>query len=340
MKREVLVSVIIPVLNVRTYLAEALDSVIHQSYGNLEIILIDNGSTDGTAEICDEYSAKDARIIVVHEERKDVGNARNIGLGIMTGEAVAFLDADDVYYPDYVSTMIDAMNRSGSDIVICKYEKQETTGRLILGNTSNSNPAIEPGEYDRVSLLRAYANGKINPSIWNKVYKRELWEKERFPVGHVFEDIDTTYRVLDHCEKACVLEDVLYVYRKRPGSITDHLTKKQAGDWFLAYSHFESFVKENIPEVFPEETLKYIEQRKIFQKFIYYAHFSRKKDPELKGYGKELRQQVIDHVKAGNLSDYSITTQVYYQIMYYCPWLLSAAMKAFSRIRPFVIGAK
>lgn len=340
MNREVLVSVIIPVLNVRTYLAEALDSVIHQSYGNLEIILIDDGSTDGSAEICDKYASKDARIIVEHQERKGVGNARNKALGIMTGEVVAFLDADDVYYPDYVSTMIEAMNRSESDIVICKYEKQETTGRLIFGNTKDSDPAIEQGEYDRVSILRAYANGKINPSIWNKVFKRELWENERFPEGHVFEDIDTTYRVLNHCEKVCVLEDVLYIYRRRPGSITDHLTKKRASDWFLAYSHFESFVKENVPEVFSEETLKYIEQRKIFQKYIYYADFSRRKDPELKRYSKELRQEVIDHCKTGNISDYSISTQVYYQIMHYCPWLLRTAMLAFNRIRPFVVRTK
>ena len=106
-----IVSIIIPVYNVAPYLVEALDSVVHQSYGNLEIIIIDDGSTDGSAEICDDYARRDRRIRLIHQENKGIGAARNVGLDIMNGEAVAFLDSDDAYDPDFIEAMVSAMAR-------------------------------------------------------------------------------------------------------------------------------------------------------------------------------------------------------------------------------------
>ena len=335
-KQDILVSVIIPVFNVRPYLEEAIDSAIHQTYEKLEIILIDDGSTDGSDKICDDYASKDSRITVVHQVNKGLSGARNAGLEIMTGEAVAFLDSDDAYNPVFVSTMTEAMGRSGCDMVTCGYSIQRTTGRLCFDSTKISYPVMEQGVYDRVSALRAYYDGRFSSVTWNKLYKRELWENERFPEGHVFEDLDTTFRVLNRCGAIYVLNDVLYAYRRRPGSITDLPTKECIRDRFLAYSHFDSFVKDLIPEVFPKEAAAQLEQRRMKQKITYYASLSRKKDPALKEYSEELRRQVIASGKTAELRNYQIPTQVCYRMICVCPWLLRAAVPVFYPIRQFV----
>ena len=167
-----LVSVIIPVFNVRSYLAEALDSVLNQTYTKLEIIIIDDGSTDGSATICDEYVTKDQRIRVVHQENKGLSGARNTGLDMMTGEAVAFLDSDDAFYPRFVESMIDEMNRSGTDLVICDYTVWHTFGRMEpLNRCYQGRPhtSIGQGVYDRVSALQFLAEGAYSHYSWNKL---------------------------------------------------------------------------------------------------------------------------------------------------------------------------
>lgn len=110
-----LVSVIIPVYNVQAYLRETLESVIGQSYHNLEILIVDDGSQDGSGEICDQYAATDSRIRVFHQRNAGVSAARNVGLDAITGQAVMFLDSDDVYHPEIVKTMVETMNRERAD---------------------------------------------------------------------------------------------------------------------------------------------------------------------------------------------------------------------------------
>lgn len=232
--------------------------------------------------------------------------------------------------------MIEAMIRSNADIVICKTKRQYTMDRLLFDNTENAYPAIEQGCYDRTGILRAYADGKINPGVWNKVYKRKLWENERFPEGHVYEDIDTTYRILNRCETACVINEMLYAYRKRPGSITEVRTQESIRDLFLAYSHFDAFAKELVPEVFSEETITRLAQVRMKQKIIQFASFSRKKDPEQKGYSEELRRQIIVSGKTAELRNYEFLTQVCYWMICVCPGLLGVSMQVYIPIRRFM----
>ena len=115
------VSIIIPVYNVRPYLAQALDSVLGQSNGELEIILVDDGSTDGSGEVCDSYAERDAGIIVIHQENRGLSAARNVSLDRMTGDAVAFLDPDDALDPYYIEAMWRSMRGEGADMVVCKF---------------------------------------------------------------------------------------------------------------------------------------------------------------------------------------------------------------------------
>ncbi len=148
-----LVSIIIPVYNVAPYLVEALESAIHQTYKNLEIIIIDDGSTDGSETICDEYARKDHRVRVIHQDNKGLSAARNIGLGIMTGDAVAFLDSDDALEFDYVEKLVEAMNREDADIVICRFTIHNTVEKMVMDDRCPMYPPILNECLDRNSAL-------------------------------------------------------------------------------------------------------------------------------------------------------------------------------------------
>lgn len=165
MIHEELVSIIVPVYNVKPFLTESLDSVVHQTYTNLEIIVVDDGSTDGSETICDEYARIDKRVRVIHQDNHGLSTARNVGINLASGDTIVFLDSDDAFRPDFVKIMLSEMIREEADLVICRYTTHRTLGQLE--RVGNQKPTIESGLYDRVSALQALADGKINHSVWN-----------------------------------------------------------------------------------------------------------------------------------------------------------------------------
>lgn len=140
-----LVSVIIPVFNSKVYISEALDSVINQTYKNLEIIIIDDGSTDGSGKICDEYAEKDNRIRVFHQKNIGVSAARNAGLDLAAGDFLAFLDSDDAYELTFIDSMMTAMIQNNADIVMCRYTEHKTTGKMSFNRHAGFYPVIAGG---------------------------------------------------------------------------------------------------------------------------------------------------------------------------------------------------
>ncbi len=244
------VSIIIPVFNTRLYLVEALESILHQSYADLEIIVVDDGSTDGSELLCDEYAAKDQRIRVVHQKNQGLSGARNTGLDVMTGDVVSFLDSDDAFHVDMIQRMLDAMIAENADIVTCKAFTCRTTESFIpLASPTQAQSVV----YNRSGALRAYVDGDIDNYLWNKVYKRKCFRTIRFPYGHLYEDVDTIYRLLNTANRVVVLDEPLVLYRKRPGSITESYSVDSAKDRSRAYGHVAEFVKKNTPEIFTEK---------------------------------------------------------------------------------------
>ena len=130
MENDCLVSVIVPVFNVKSFLPEALDSLLAQTYQKLEIILVDDGSNDGSEKICDAFAKNDGRIRVIHKQNEGVSAARNTGLSVMHGEVVAFLDSDDAFHPEFVRTMLTAMQTEDADMAICKYSLYKTERKM------------------------------------------------------------------------------------------------------------------------------------------------------------------------------------------------------------------
>lgn len=324
MDRNGLVSVILPVYNTLPYLPEAIESVINQTYGNLEIIVVDDGSTDGSGKICDSYAEKDKRIRVIHQKNLGLSAARNTGLDLMKGEAVAFIDSDDAYHPDFIAKLKTAMLEENADIAMCKYTVEYSTGKMALHDSGKRMPPTGPGRYSRVSALRALADRSMDHVVWNKLYRRGLWNDLRYPAAHVYEDVDTTYRVINRSSLLCVLDDSLYLKRSRTGSISITYSPENTADWQLAFSHFESFIEANIPDLFSESQLTDIRKRR-FQRLIrdcaYYHWRNRRRD---RSFSRKIRTEVMEAGKNADIQGLDRKTGRYYRIICFRPWLLKA----------------
>lgn len=249
-----MISVIIPVYNVKAYLEEAIDGVIHQTYQDLEIILVDDGSTDGSGEVCDEYVNKDERIKVIHQENKGLSAARNAGLDICQGEVISFLDSDDVFDHDMLRRMLEVMNQTEAEIVECDILEYESKRPLKPNRASKAGDCLSDGLriYDTREALYHQLTGEIFNSVWNKVYKRRIWERLRFREGKNYEDFDIILPLLSRAEKICVIDEGLVLYRKRPESITCTNSVKNTRNWLEAQKHYLEYVEKNIPVLFTE----------------------------------------------------------------------------------------
>ncbi|MBR3402348.1 MAG: glycosyltransferase family 2 protein [Parasporobacterium sp.] len=333
MQYDPLVSVIIPVYNVEPYLKEALDSVLDQSYQNLEIILIDDGSTDRSGKICDDYSETDDRIRVIHQENKGLSSARNKGLDLMHGELVAFLDPDDAYQPDYVRAMLNAMTREQADLVQCRYTNHKTTRKMIRSGRDRIRPCAQQGLYDRRNALRSLADGTIDVFVWNKLYQRRLWKDIRFPEGHNFEDIGITYQIIDACRSIYVLDQPLYLHRKRPDSITDDCSWDNIRDRIIANSRFNSFIQSNIPDIFDKEQLERRKRDLLSRLLILYIQLSwrdlgRKDTPN-----PELKDSII---KMAGETEPDLRTGLLYRLLMTCPSLIRISYPVYHTVRMFI----
>lgn len=304
------ISIIIPVYNVAQYIREALDSAVNQSYKKLEIIVIDDGSTDGSGQICDGYKT-DPRVTVIHQKHQGVSNARNVGLNFATGDFIAFLDSDDAYHPDFIQCMLTAIDNV--DVSVCRFARYKRT--LDIGSADGRSkgkpaPIAKAGCYDRVIALHAHLYGLISTAIWDKLYRKALWKDVRFPDGHIWEDIDVVYRILDRCNRVNVIDRVLYFYRMRPGSITHTSTKGSCEDHIRSFDHLSMFVEENVPNCFDETHLRFIRQRQMNKRIRAFIQ------------GHMDAKTVKAYYEGMNPEDFSLSSRIAYRMIFLCPWLL------------------
>ena len=314
-----LVSIIIPVYNVAPYLREALDSAVRQTHSHLQILIIDDGSTDGSSAICEEYTS-DPRVQVIHQPNRGLSCARNVGLDHAAGDYIAFLDPDDALHPAFLHTMLTAMTQESADLTVCRYTICKTTGNMSQTKPKYRPQAAKPKAkqrlYGREEALRALVDKQINIAVWNKLYKRELWDGIRFPAGRNFEDLDAVFQVFDRCKSVYVLADPLYLHRKRPGSITNTTTLENVQDRNTAFAHEESFMAAHIPEIFTEEQLRKVRQRHLNLLMIKYTQ---SKDRTI---SKELGDQIAARAKELGLQNLPLKTRTAYQMISSAPWLL------------------
>lgn len=209
-----LISVIIPIYKVEAYLRQCIESILVQTYQNLEIILVDDGSPDYCPEICDEYAEKDDRVHVIHKENGGLSDARNAGLTYASGEYISFIDSDDWILPDMLEYLYKGIVAYEADITVCGY--YDCYGKK-MSTTYRRDTQIYKGD-DAVEALLFL---KFPNFSWNKLYKKELWSRDVcFPKGKVYEDVRTIYKLIEPDTIIAVLPEAKYCYRKRSDSIT------------------------------------------------------------------------------------------------------------------------
>lgn len=213
-----LVSVVIPVYNVEPYLKRCLDTVVNQSYSNLQIILVDDGSTDNSGNICDEYCKNDKRIEVIHKKNGGLSDARNAGIEIIKGSFVTFIDSDDWVDLRMIEDMSNVAQEAGVDVVTCEVKKVKTA-------TLHNNKKYDGG-YNIVNkndYLKRYFKIVGNDTLYYapaKLYKRELIKKNQYPKGLTSEDVLGTYRVLKKTKIIAEIKYPFYFYYQNSSSIT------------------------------------------------------------------------------------------------------------------------
>lgn len=291
-----LVTVIIPVYNVEDYIRDNIESVVNQTYQQLEIILVDDGSTDASGSICEEYAKKDSRIKVIHKKNAGQSSARNDALDIMTGEYLVFLDSDDYWDLNCIQDMIDQMEQEQADIVCCGC-KMIKNGEIEFTINTVPQKTVWSG-VDAMFLMLERKGLDSNP--WGKLYKAEDWKEVRFQAGKYYEDIPIMYKLLEQSKKVVHIGVCRYNYRLRNDSTTGETFSEKR----YAYTEFSKEVYDYIHKCYPEHEreAKTFYMNAVVENFVRLGRIGNKK--EFEGYYQELKQEIKTNLTFILRSDY------------------------------------
>lgn len=223
-----LISVIVPVYNVEKYIEKCIKSIVNQTYRNIEVIIVNDGTKDNSIEVIREYLKSDNRIKLINQKNSGLSCARNTGINNSMGNFIIFIDSDDFINENMIEKMYFRIKQDNSDMVICNVKKWDFKNDVELPFTENyfSKKRLLSKEEAIKELLLNNLNGYS----WNKMYKKDLFKDIRFLEGRLFEDIFTTFDTINLCEKISILEEKLYYYVFREGSITRNISKKSIID--------------------------------------------------------------------------------------------------------------
>lgn len=256
------ISVIIPVYNVEKYLSECLDSVVNQTYKNLQIILVDDGSTDFSGKICDVYAEKDNRITVVHQKNAGAGAAKNTGLELIDGDYFSIIDSDDYIELDMYEKMVNSLEKYNADIVQCLF-------RNVFVNDSFDRKYKIKSNYPKVltskRFLKEYLYDWKYAIFANKVFKSSLLKDIRFPVGRKIDDEFFTYKLVCNAKKVVNIDNILYNYRMRKTSVMNENDTDR-----LIYDRIDCFIERYnyVSDIYP--SLKKNYNLKLYDDLIYF----------------------------------------------------------------------
>ncbi len=242
------VSVIVPVYNTKAYLKDCIESILEQTYKNLEVILVDDGSSDGSCTVLEEYAQKDSRIRLLFQENAGQGVARNRALDVVTGDYIAFVDSDDRIMPDMFESMVTAMEKEDCDISICGIRSISAYSGKQADSKTVSKVTVLEGE----SIMEAYVTGKIFTGMCDKIYRAHLFKDIRFPAIRSREDVYILHEVLGGAKRLCFLPFIGYVQNIRPGSTEQKAFNIQkAENTEAATRRRQAYVRANYPHLYP-----------------------------------------------------------------------------------------
>lgn len=232
------ISIIVPVYKVEKYLEPCVHSILNQTIEDIEVILVDDGSPDKCGEICERLASEDSRIRVIHKENGGLSDARNKGIDIAKGEYIGFVDSDDYISPTMYENLLKNSEANNAECAMCLacniYDDDMEFTECKSGDVS-----VFEGE----DILKALYQQKLNNFAWNKLYKRELFDTIRYPDGKIYEDLFTTYKILDLCTKVALDTTQMYYYRIRRDSIMGKARKVINPDKFEAFFEINEYLK-------------------------------------------------------------------------------------------------
>ena len=237
-----LISVVIPIYNMEKYLKKCVDSVLNQTYVNMEILLIDDGSTDNSPKICDEYLNTDKRIQVFHKSNGGLSDAKNFGIKKSKGKYITFVDSDDWIERDMYKEMLLKMKKNDADISICGRFIDYENGKSIKWYNSNE---MQMNKEESLIYLNSFYN--FDMASWDKIYKRELFDGIEFPFGKKCEDAYTTYLLFAKSDKIIYVPECFYHYFQRNGSISRNAEINM--DYIYAAREQMMYLNKYLPEI-------------------------------------------------------------------------------------------
>lgn len=245
-------SIVVPVYNVKKYVQHCIESLINQTYTNLEIILVDDGSTDGSGILCDELAEKDKRIQVIHKPNGGLSDARNTGIDIASGKYIGFVDSDDWVSPDMYEKMLESMIKENADIVVCGWIEEF---RDISRKKCPYPKSLDKNQ----AMIELLNNITIADHAWDKLYRTHLFREIRYPIGKTYEDIRTTHRLFNLSEKIIFISEAFYHYRQRRGSIARGSFNLKKIEWLDAVESLRE-----APYVISNDIFRSIIEERIF----------------------------------------------------------------------------
>ena len=308
-----LITVVVPVYKVEQYLAECVDSILNQTYTNLEIYLVDDGSPDRCGEICNEYAKKDSRIRVIHQENKGLSGARNSAIDVFKGEYITFVDSDD-----WISNeMIERLYKN-----LIEYDAQMScTSPDSFYEDGTHTTTKYNGEvfvYTKEQALDCFLfNDYLTPCVWGKLYMRNLWTSVRCPEGMLFEDQFTTYKLIDQCNKIIYCTKPMYHYRKRAGSIGHSEFKRNTYDLYNAIHEEYEYIHTRYGQKVPNITVARITWEIVFVNMMIAAGYKdHKVKAEVQKFARKNLTKVwkcnyISILRKGQISLFALSYPVY-----------------------------
>ncbi len=277
-----LISVIVPVYNTEQYLPRCIESIISQTYQNLEIILVNDGSVDNSLKICKEYAQKDSRIVVVDKENGGQSTARNMALKIAKGKYIGFADSDDYIAPEMYETLYECLTKTGSEISVCARTNVFENGQMTTAFTLKKECVMTAKE----AVRRFLVYDALDSATWDKLFKAELFEGIEFPSGYICEDVVPLFVLLSRAKKIVHCGKPLYYYLQRTGSTSRSMFSEKAKGLDIYHEQVSALAKQMYPEFKREADYFYLSRLPALYSIILRT-----------GYNGEYKAQIIKIMK-------------------------------------------
>jgi glycosyltransferase involved in cell wall biosynthesis len=285
-----LISVIVPVYNVEQYLNRCIESIVNQTYQNLEIILVDDGSPDNCPIMCDEWAKKDIRIKVIHKENGGLSDARNTGMAVATGEYISFIDSDDWIAPQFYEKLLEALHQDDSDIAACSVEMIWEDGSPSRMLTEKVSCVLRRHEA-QAELL---AESKLKQPVWYKLYRTSIIKHIEFEKEKYHEDVFWSYQAVGQAKKVSIIDYIGYFYWQRTGSIMGEGYSIKRLDVMEAVCQRYEYYKVNFPEL-EKVALILIWEECIFQGQMAMTYLEKEKQKKVFSYLKCIQKRYPIH---------------------------------------------